>query len=69
MATFELSEEHSGSKTLIIYDIYGRLIRQHIMQDGQSSITINRTNLANGLYVYQLVGTEGLLGSGKVLAE
>ncbi len=66
-ATFQLLGYELQEGGLQLYDQYGRLVVTHRMLDQQ--LTIQRGDLAAGLYFYQLYDKEQLLISGKVLVH
>ncbi|MFT6707840.1 MAG: hypothetical protein ACJATF_002696 [Flavobacteriales bacterium] len=65
--TFEISGEQYDKATLRIYDVMGRSIRSESFEN--NSLRFLRNGLVSGLYFYEIIGTENLIGSGKLVVE
>jgi hypothetical protein len=48
------------------YDLMGRqmLKKKHI---AMPEVTVERGDLKNGMYIYQVTGRNGIIGSGKII--
>jgi hypothetical protein len=63
----QFSEQPPKATYLQIYDGLGRMVRQEEITS--LTTTINRENLTNGLYLWQLVNTSGGLKRGKLILQ
>jgi uncharacterized Ntn-hydrolase superfamily protein len=63
MIGYELSEQFG----IQFFDIYGRLISQKMIANGQT--TLFREDFRTGLYFYRLTGNKGTVETGKFLVE
>ena len=50
---YYLPEDMRGK--LIVYDMFGRVVGQYILETGEKSLEINSENLVPGVYTYSLV--------------
>ncbi len=66
--TFEISGEQYEKAILRIYDVMGRSVRSHSFTNNR--LQFERNGLASGLYFYEIIiGSENLIGSGKLMVE
>ncbi|MCP4442947.1 MAG: T9SS type A sorting domain-containing protein [Aureispira sp.] len=65
--TFEIKGGDYQQIELNVYDITGRTVQQVISADNK--ILLNRANMQQGLYIYQLIGDGQLINTGKVIAQ
>lgn len=52
---------------LSLYDIFGTLVYKNVTEN--KTLTVNRDNLANGLYLYQIISDSGQIYNGKLIIE
>ncbi len=52
----------------VLYDSAGKQVLRS-SEKGQRSITLDLSNLASGIYFYQVIGKKGNVGNGKVVKE
>ncbi len=55
--------------TLTVYNALGQLVAQVTNQNSGQEITLERQQLANGLYFYRLEGDQQLLHTGQLIAQ
>lgn len=68
-ATLELPADlPAGELSLNVYDLLGNKVKE-IPAIHQRSITIDRENLANGIYFYRLLNESQTLATGKMIIE
>lgn len=65
-ATFRLLGAHQSAH-LELYDLSGQLLRSQALEAGEAQI--ERRNLSAGMYLFRIVGEQGLLASGKVMVR
>lgn len=69
-AVLTVDSERIDAHTLLqIYDITGRLVKTMDLYVSAGSCTIERGDLVNGLYFYQLSSKLGVIGSGKFMVQ
>lgn len=66
--TIEFQNKNNEKHTLIIYNSTGQLVRkiEHITT---GSVIIERENLKNGLYFFQLMNDHQSVGEGKLIVN
>lgn len=65
--TIEISAE-SKEVAISIYDLFGKEVRR-IEHINSSYITIERGNLATGMYFYEIVNSKKRIGTGKLIVQ
>ena len=53
------SEYVNGILTITIYNIEGKVMKQHILQPANDHIDINVSNMPAGIYIYRVGGATG----------
>lgn len=67
-ASIVLNPDCSEISKLFIYDMTGKLVRS-VETSSNNIVTIERGNLMEGLYFYQLTSTKGAITSGKFIIQ
>lgn len=67
-ATLEVVGGNYQELTLKVYDVMGREA-MHNISKGDQKIQIERNNLLQGVYIYQLVGDGELINTGKIIID
>jgi hypothetical protein len=67
-ATIEIDNSQNENFTLVIYNIYGQLVRE-INNITTDKVTIERQDLKSGMYFFRLTAEGNLLGMGKMIIE
>ncbi|MBI4929200.1 MAG: T9SS type A sorting domain-containing protein [Bacteroidetes bacterium] len=57
----------SGELEFAIYDLCGRTVKK--IACNSSSLIVNRSDVSNGMYLYQLKDTEKIIGTGKIIIQ
>lgn len=67
-AQFVFPYQTGNSYSLLIYNMYGQVVYTN-NEINSGDILIERKNLSNGVYIYQLTSFGKLIGFGKIIAE
>jgi hypothetical protein len=67
--TIELSENWTNSAELIIYNAVGQKVSQRNFSKGETNLKVNLQGLKPGIYFFELVGEDAILGSGKFVRD
>jgi hypothetical protein len=66
-STIKISGFEYLNSDLKIFNVYGKLLKQYSILNSQT--TINRDNLSNGIYFYQLTNKSGRTECGKFTVD
>ena len=68
MANVKWQRADGKDKTIQIkvYDIYGKEIKADVIRNSDGFV-IRRSNLAAGIYIYEIINDEGVIGKGKLI--
>ena len=64
--TLQVSIEFVNSE-VIIYDTYGKIVKQQMIHD--KTVIINRNGLGNGIYFFKVIGNSRQMVCGKFIIE
>jgi hypothetical protein len=67
-ATLEVEGEEYNELQLTIYDVSGRVVLQK-QAYSNNKIELSRGNLQSGVYLYQLLGDDALINTGKIIVQ
>ena len=68
-ATFSFSFNENSEKILLIYDVIGKEVKRIITPKGENSTTINKNEMDEGMYFYQLIDGNKTIATGKLIVE
>ncbi len=65
--TFDISGDDISSKTIEVYNSFGRLVLTQTVTTGQYTLNCKSAGLTSGFYQYRLIQSEAILQSGKFI--
>ena len=69
--TFKISpvlKQESKKLIFVLYDLLGKEIKR-FENIKLNTIEFNRENLSNGMYIYNIMNENGIIGIGKIIAK
>jgi len=67
--TWQMSDGKVEPKQIKLYDIYGQAVKEIVIPSGASNLTIERSNLVAGIYIYKVMSENETLATGKIIIQ